>query len=94
MVFADRADAGMGASGEDGAQVLNPEVAQARVSQDELAAVMTREQAAVQARAAYQIARAHGRRGSCSPSPLPRPAGQRKSVPTPITAPPQAGWRR
>ena len=44
---------GMGAVGEDGVRVLNPEVIQAcGVSQDDLAAVQAREQAAVQARAA------------------------------------------
>ena len=44
---------GMGAVGEDGVRVLNPEVIQAcGVSQDDLAAVQAREQAAVDARAA------------------------------------------
>ena len=44
---------GMGAVGEDGARVLNPEVMRAcAVSQQELAAVQAREQAAVRARAA------------------------------------------
>jgi putative phosphoribosyl transferase len=44
---------GLGAVGEDGVRVINPEVMQAcRVSQDELAAVQAREQAAVEARAA------------------------------------------
>jgi putative phosphoribosyl transferase len=44
---------GMGAVGEDGVRVINPEVMQAcGVSQEELAAVQAREQAAVQARAA------------------------------------------
>ena len=44
---------GMGAVGEDGVRVLNPEVIQVcGVSQDDLAAVQAREQAAVQARAA------------------------------------------
>jgi putative phosphoribosyl transferase len=44
---------GMGAVGEDGVRVINPEVTQASgVSQDELAAVQAREQAAVDARAA------------------------------------------
>jgi putative phosphoribosyl transferase len=44
---------GMGAVGEGGVRVLNPEVIdEARVPQDELAAVQAREQAAVQARAA------------------------------------------
>ena len=44
---------GMGAVGEDGVRVLNPEVMQAcGVSEDDLAAVQAREQAAVQARAA------------------------------------------
>jgi putative phosphoribosyl transferase len=44
---------GMGAVGEDGARVLNPEVIHAAgVSQQELAAVQAREQAAVAARAA------------------------------------------
>jgi putative phosphoribosyl transferase len=44
---------GMGAVGEGGVQVLNPEVIDAaRVPEDELAAVQAREQAAVQARAA------------------------------------------
>jgi putative phosphoribosyl transferase len=44
---------GMGAVGEDGVRVLNPEIVdEAGVSQDELAAVQAREQAAVQARAA------------------------------------------
>ena len=49
---------GMGAVGEDGVRVLNPEVMQAcGVSQDDLAAVQAREQAAVQARAARYRAR-------------------------------------
>ena len=44
---------GMGAVGEDGVRVLNPEVMQAcGVSQDDLAAVQARERAAVAARAA------------------------------------------
>jgi putative phosphoribosyl transferase len=44
---------GMGAVGEDGVRVINPEVMQAcGVSQEELAAVQAREQAAVAARAA------------------------------------------
>ena len=50
---------GMGAVGEDGVQVINPEVMQAcGVPEDELAAVQAREQAAVQARAArYRVRR-------------------------------------
>ena len=49
---------GMGAVGEDGARVINPEVMQAcGVPQDELAAVQAREQAAVEARAARYRAR-------------------------------------
>ena len=50
---------GMGAVGEDGVRVLNPEVVHASgVSEDELAAVQAREQAAVQARAArYRVRR-------------------------------------
>ena len=50
---------GMGAVGEDGVRVLNPEVVLASgVSEDELAAVQAREQAAVQARAArYRVRR-------------------------------------
>ena len=49
---------GMGAVGEDGVRVINPEVMQAcGVSQDELAAVQAREQAAVDARAARYRAR-------------------------------------
>ena len=49
---------GMGALGEDGVRVVNPEVMQAcGVSQDELAAVQAREQAAVDARAARYRAR-------------------------------------
>ena len=50
---------GMGAVGEDGVRVLNPEVVHASgVSGDELAAVQAREQAAVQARAArYRVRR-------------------------------------
>jgi putative phosphoribosyl transferase len=44
---------GMGAVGEDGVRVINPEVMQVcGVSQDELAAVQAREQAVVEARAA------------------------------------------
>ena len=44
---------GMGAVGEDGVRVINPEVMQAcGVPQDDLAAVQAREQAAVEARAA------------------------------------------
>ena len=58
---------GMGAVGEDGVRVLNPEVVHASgVPQDEVAAVQAREQAAVQARAErYRIRRPreplHGR---------------------------------
>src|ERR1035441_2111943 len=58
---------GMGAVGEDGVRVLNPEVVQASgVSEDELAAVQAREQAAVEAHAArYRVRRPreplHGR---------------------------------
>ncbi|MGO8896634.1 MAG: phosphoribosyltransferase family protein [Streptosporangiaceae bacterium] len=50
---------GMGAVGEDGVLVINPEVVHASgVSEDELAAVQAREQAAVQARAArYRVRR-------------------------------------
>ena len=50
---------GMGAVGEDGVRVINPEVVHASgVSEDELAAVQAREQAAVQARAArYRVRR-------------------------------------
>ena len=49
---------GMGAVGEDGMRVLNPEVIQAcGVSQDDIAAVQAREQAAVDARAARYRAR-------------------------------------
>jgi len=49
---------GMGAVGEDGARVINPEIIdQAGVSQNELAAVQAREQAEVQARAARYRAR-------------------------------------
>jgi putative phosphoribosyl transferase len=49
---------GMGAVGEDGARVINPEVTQAcGVSQDQLAAVQAREQAAVEARAGRYRAR-------------------------------------
>ena len=49
---------GMGAVGEDGVRVLNPEVMQAcGVSQDDLAAVQAREQAAVEAQAARYRAR-------------------------------------
>ena len=50
---------GMGAVGEDGVRVLNPEVVHASgVSEDELAAVQAREQAAVEARAArYRVRR-------------------------------------
>jgi len=49
---------GMGAVGEDGARVLNPEVIHASgVSQEELAAVQARELAAVQARAKRYRAR-------------------------------------
>ncbi len=50
---------GMGAVGEDGVRVLNPEVVHASgVPEDELAAVQAREQAAVQARAArYRVRR-------------------------------------
>ena len=50
---------GMGAVGEDGVRVINPEVVHASgVSEDELAAVQAREQAAVEARAArYRVRR-------------------------------------
>ncbi len=50
---------GMGAVGEDGVRVINPKVVHASgVSEDELAAVQAREQAAVQARAArYRVRR-------------------------------------
>jgi putative phosphoribosyl transferase len=49
---------GMGAVGEDGVRVLNPEVIQAcGVSQDDLAAVQARERAAVDTRAARYRAR-------------------------------------
>ena len=49
---------GMGAVGEDGVRVLNPEVMQVcEVSQGDLAAVQAREQAAVQARASRYRAR-------------------------------------
>ena len=49
---------GMGAVGEDGVRVINPEVIQAcGVSQDDIAAVQAREQAAVHARAARYRAR-------------------------------------
>ena len=50
---------GMGAVGEDGVRVINPEVVHASgVSEDELAAVQAREQAAVQARAErYRVRR-------------------------------------
>jgi putative phosphoribosyl transferase len=49
---------GMGAVGEDGVRVLNPEVIQAcGVSRDDLAAVQVREQAAVETRAALYRAR-------------------------------------
>jgi putative phosphoribosyl transferase len=50
---------GMGAVGEDGVRVIDPEVVHASgVSEDELAAVQAREQAAVQARAArYRVRR-------------------------------------
>ena len=50
---------GMGAVGEDGVRVINPEVVRAaRVSADELAAVQVREQAQVDARAArYRVHR-------------------------------------
>jgi putative phosphoribosyl transferase len=49
---------GMGAVGEDGVRVINPEVTQAcGVSRDQLAAVQAREQAAVEARAGRYRAR-------------------------------------
>ena len=50
---------GMGAVGEDGVRVINPEVVHASgVSEDEFAAVQAREQAAVEARAArYRVRR-------------------------------------
>jgi putative phosphoribosyl transferase len=49
---------GMGAVGEDGVRVINPEVVhEARVPENELAAVQAREQAPVQARAARYRAR-------------------------------------
>ena len=50
---------GMGAVGEDGVRVIDPEVVHAAgVSEDEVAAVQAREQAAVQARAArYRVRR-------------------------------------
>ena len=49
---------GMGAVGEDGVRVLNPEVVHAcGISENELAAVQAREQAAVDARAARYRAR-------------------------------------
>jgi len=50
---------GMGAVGEDGVRVINPKVVHASgVSEDELAAVQAREQAAVEARAArYRVRR-------------------------------------
>ena len=54
---------GMGAVGEDGVRVINPEVMQAcGVPQDELAAVQAREQAAVEARAARYRSRRPRRR--------------------------------
>ena len=48
---------GMGAIGEDGVRVINPQIVHAaRVSDNELAAVQAREQVAVQARAArYRV---------------------------------------
>src|SRR5436305_2221586 len=49
---------GMGAVGEDGVRVINPQIIEAAgVSQNQLAAVQAREQAAVQARAARYRAR-------------------------------------